>query len=109
MGGVAEAVQDLRGAGARARRERAGKEAKVAQVDLGDPDLCASLLPGVLPDLRREWAALLAGEDVAVVARLGERSRWLFRSVTSASGMARTRQPTSDEVDVPAAHSEDLA
>ena len=41
-------------------------------MDLGDADLGAGLLPGVLPDVRGERAALLAGEDVAVVAGLGE-------------------------------------
>lgn len=72
MGGVAEAVHDLLGAGAGARCQGSGEVAEVVEVDLGDADLGAGLLPCVLPDVRRERAALLAREDVAVVAGLGE-------------------------------------
>ena len=72
VGGVTEAVHDLFGTGARARRESAGEVSEVVQVDLGDADLGAGLLPGVLPDVRREGAALLASEDVAVLTWLRE-------------------------------------
>jgi hypothetical protein len=60
VGGVAEALHDLLGAGAGARRQGAGEVSEVVAVDLGDGDLGAGLLRGVLPDVRREWAALLA-------------------------------------------------
>lgn len=45
--------------------------AEVVEVELGEAHLGTRLLPRVLPDVRCEGAALLAGEDVAVFAGLG--------------------------------------
>lgn len=134
MGGVAEAVHNLLGAGARARRQGAGQVAEVVEVDLGDADLGAGLLPGVLPDVRREWAALLAGEDVAdltwlregveLVAQVGHERfgdgedsptdvglGWADEVVAVAVelALANDRDLKSVEVDVAAPQSEDLA
>ena len=68
VGGVAEAIHDLLGAGAGARCQGAGEMSEVVEVDLGGADLGAGLLPRVLPDVRGERAALLACEDVAISA-----------------------------------------
>lgn len=69
----------------------AARVSEVVGVDLRDAGLGAGLVPGVLPDVGCEGAALLAG-DVAVSPGWAYASRWRSRSSVSDFGKFRARR-----------------
>ena len=70
MGGVTEAVHDHLGADAGARRERASQVVEVMEVDLGMPTSVRAFSQASCQTCGASGAALLTGQDVAIVALL---------------------------------------